>query len=668
MALIRAINSAVSGLRGNQFKIDTIGDNLANSTTTGFKVARVDFETLLSQTISFGTAPQGNLGGINPVQIGLGTSVAGITRDFRQGELEVTGRSSDLAIEGQGFFILKSESGSLVFSRDGSFSINPANLLHNPSNGYIVQGINADLNTFTIPIGAAVQDIRIPVGELQIALATTSSSFDGNLNGAGQQALEGTIIESQIMKDNVGGIATNATLLTDLFLQPETGGPDIDLRIDANDIITINANKGGRLLSPLRFIVSGVAVPGFDGFGTTVEQLTEFIERSLGINTGATDKLVSATRTSGTATSFVTDVSGAIIGVNAVGTTLTGVVAGDVLRFNTGAGAGQIATVSSVAGSTINFTAALPSSIPQPVVGDQFTIHEPPRVVLQATGRIRVAGNVGLANDISNLSVVTSDGVSLSTWFTRRNANGESVISNATFFDSLGTAHTVELTFALETKNGTDPATTGFGNTFRFFAESRDNQLTTGSGTSRVVGTGTITFNTGGQFMSQSPQNSININLRNTGAATPLTVTPSFSSLTGFADAQSEVFLMNQNGFQVGVLTDFSVGADGIVTGIFSNGLTRSLAQVQIARFNNPEGLRMLGNNNFSVDANSGQAVIGSPGTVGLGQVRSGVLEASNVDLAREFTNLIISQRAFQANARVIGASNDVLDELVRII
>jgi flagellar hook protein FlgE len=306
--------------------------------------------------------------------------------------------------------------------------------------------------------------------------------------------------------------------------------------------------------------------------------------------------------------------------------------------------------------------------MPQPVVGDQFTVHEPPRAVLQSSGRIRIAGNVGLASEISDLSVTTSDGVSASTWFTRKNADGESVISNATFYDSLGNPHLVELTFALETKNSTDNNTGNLGNSFRFFAESRDNRLTTGSGTSRVVGTGSITFSTAGQFLSQSPQNAVNVNLPNSGAVTPVTVTPSFSSLTGFADTKSEVFMLSQDGFAVGVLNDFSVGADGLITGIFSNGLTRSLAQVQIARFNNPEGLNMLGSNTFAVAANSGQAVIGSPGTAGLGQVRSGVLEASNVDLAREFTNLIISQRAFQANARVIGASNDVLDELVRII
>jgi flagellar hook-basal body protein len=129
MALIRALNTAIAGLRSQQFRIDTIGDNLANSTTTGFKASRVNFENALTQTLSFGTAPQGFLGGIDPEQIGLGVTVASTTRNFTQGELEITGRASDLAIDGAGFFILRDAQGSSTFTRDGSFTINPANLL-----------------------------------------------------------------------------------------------------------------------------------------------------------------------------------------------------------------------------------------------------------------------------------------------------------------------------------------------------------------------------------------------------------------------------------------------------------------------------------------------------------------------------------------------------------
>ena len=220
MALIRAMNTSISGLRSQGYRIDTIGDNLANSTTTSFKTARVGFQTMLSQTLRFGTSPQGFLGGIDPQQIGLGVNVGSTTRNFNQGELENTGIASDLGVDGDGFFVLSDQAGGQVYSRDGAFTINPANLLHNPSNGYVVQGIQADLETFTIASGAPVQALEIPIGNLSIAVQTTTAKYEGNLDGDGEQALSGTVLESQTFVDNTTGLIPTAadasTLLSDL--------------------------------------------------------------------------------------------------------------------------------------------------------------------------------------------------------------------------------------------------------------------------------------------------------------------------------------------------------------------------------------------------------------------------------------------------------------------
>lgn len=693
MALVRALNSAISGLRGNQFRIDTIGDNLANSTTTGFKAGRVEFHTLMSQTLSFGTAPQGFLGGIDPVQIGLGVSVASTSRQMTQGELEVTGVVSDMGIEGDGFFIMRNQAGDLVYSRDGSFTINPANLLHNPANGFIVQGINADLNTFTIASGAPIENISIPIGNLQIAVATDSAVYDGNLNGGGEQALQGTILESNILRNGVGGAAaTSATLLTSLARSPETPGPDVDLAIDLGDTIFVSGTKGGRTLPQQGFFVGTTLPPGYDGFGTTLGEFMAFAQRALGINDGSSDLLTSAIRDNdnnpntpgitGTASSFLLNGSGQITGIvmSGVDFSAEGVQINDILRFNSGAGAGQIGAVASfatttTANDTLMLATPLPSTLPQPVAGDQFSIHERPDITVggfpSAAGRMRIAGNVGTANNLTDVEMVTSDGISLSQLFTRQEATGESIVSNATFYDSDGTAHLVEVTYVLETKGGVDPVTTSPGNVFRFFAESPDSRLMSAGvlqGSDRVIGTGTIAFSAGGQFLSQNPGAAFSLNIPNAGAATPLTVSPDFNGLTGFSAQSSAVFLVEQDGFPTGVLTDFSVGENGIITGIFNNGITRPLGQILLARFANPNGLRMLGESNFQQAANSGIAVIGQPMTVSLGSIRSGVLEASNVDFAREFTNLIVSQRAFQANARVITTSDDLLEELVNIV
>lgn len=706
MALIRAMNSAVSGIRAQQVRIDTIGDNLANSTTNGFKSGRVTFQTMLSQTMKFGSAPQGFLGGIDPVQIGLGVQVAETSRDFSQGELEVTGRTSDLAIDGDGFFVLKDTNGALVFSRDGSFTINPSNLLHNPSNGMIVQGINADLTTFTIASGGPLENIKIPLGELQLAVQTTSAKFGGNLNGGGQQALQGSILETaQFVDMNTLAPATSATLLTDLGRNPENPGPAFDLGLNLGDSLFVAVKKGDRTLPTARFVIGTGLVPGADGFGTTLGDFVAFLQRMIGINTGGTDKVVSAIfdddnnpntlGLTGISTGFTPS------GSSFIGTTYTAstaaqaaadaaainaaVAAGTspLIRWNTGQGAGQIATIASASSLgttvTITFTAALPATTPLPAVGDAFSVHFPPGVIVTpagyptgtAQGRVRIHGNVGFANRINQLDITTSTGIQVTPIFERQQAEGESIIANATFYDSIGNPHLVEMTFALETKNGTDPSTNGSGNTWRWYAESQDNQQLAGTsivGKNRVVGTGTITFQNDGKFLVQNPLAAIALNLQNNGVSSPMTVTPDFRKMTGFADTVSQVFLTEQDGSAVGVLQDFSVAEDGKIIGIFSNGLTRNLAQIQLARFNNNNGLTQLGANNFQVDANSGIPIIGIPGKIGLGQVQSGVLEASNVDLSREFTNLIIAQRAFQANARTISVSNSLLDELVRLI
>ena len=115
MALIRVLNTAVSGLQAQQFRIEVIGANIANLDTTAFKGSRVDFGTVLSQTLSFGIAPQGFLGGIDPIQVGLGTRVVATTTDFGQGRTEATGVVSDIAVQGEGFFVLEDQTGNDIF-------------------------------------------------------------------------------------------------------------------------------------------------------------------------------------------------------------------------------------------------------------------------------------------------------------------------------------------------------------------------------------------------------------------------------------------------------------------------------------------------------------------------------------------------------------------------
>jgi flagellar hook protein FlgE len=139
--------------------------------------------------------------------------------------------------------------------------------------------------------------------------------------------------------------------------------------------------------------------------------------------------------------------------------------------------------------------------------------------------------------------------------------------------------------------------------------------------------------------------------------------------LTGISDyaGQTSIAVTNQNGSLMGGLQAFTIGPDGVVTGVFSNGLKQPLAQLALAIFNNPNGLDKAGDSDFRPTANSGIAQLGVPRSGSRGEIQAGSLEMSNVDLAQEFTNLIIAQRGFQANSKVITTGDEVLQDLVNL-
>ncbi|WP_442543548.1 flagellar hook protein FlgE [Arthrobacter sp. KN11-1C] len=150
------------------------------------------------------------------------------------------------------------------------------------------------------------------------------------------------------------------------------------------------------------------------------------------------------------------------------------------------------------------------------------------------------------------------------------------------------------------------------------------------------------------------------------GAMTVGGITVDMSTVTGFA-SMSTLTVGSQNGSEAGNLESFTLGGDGSLIGSFSNGAKQVLAQVALARFTNPGGLEKAGSSTYVATANSGAAQLGAPGAAGLGTLTAGSLEMSNVDLSQEFTNLIVAQRGFQANARIITTSDEVLQELTNL-
>ena len=187
--MLRSMFAAISGLHGNQTMMDVIGNNIANVNTVGYKSGRVNFQDIMSQTIHGATAPQGGLGSINPAQIGLGMTVAGIDVLQTQGNLQSTGKTTDMAIQGDGFFI-ESDGQSTYYTRDGAFDIALDGSLGNPASGMKVQGWQAD-SAGKIDITQPLTNLVIPIGQRTTALATSNVTLSGNLDAGATAAVVG---------------------------------------------------------------------------------------------------------------------------------------------------------------------------------------------------------------------------------------------------------------------------------------------------------------------------------------------------------------------------------------------------------------------------------------------------------------------------------------------
>jgi flagellar hook protein FlgE len=177
------------------------------------------------------------------------------------------------------------------------------------------------------------------------------------------------------------------------------------------------------------------------------------------------------------------------------------------------------------------------------------------------------------------------------------------------------------------------------------------------------AGTGTIQFD--GQGKTPLASGDISLPLDN-GANTPLSATLSFGSITQLT-GDPTVSATSQNGLPIGMLDSFTIGQDGIISGVFTNGTSQPLAQFALTAFSNPTGLTKVGNNLLVESSNSGLPQISTPGIGAMGKVNSGFLEASNVDLPTEFANMIVAERGFQANSRIITTSDEILQELVQL-
>ncbi|QNN21445.1 flagellar hook-basal body complex protein [Planctomycetales bacterium ZRK34] len=277
MSLTTALFTGLTGMDVHTKSLDVIGNNITNVNTFGFKGSRALFQSQLTNNLSLGTAPDGVTGGTNPLSIGLGVSFSGTQRNFTNGSIQPTGVNTDLALEGNGFFILRQLDGP-YYTRAGTFDLDAEKNLVSPEGG-IVQGYGVDENFNIVP--GILGDINIPLGTLTVAEATRNVDFAGNLNASGTLATVGSNTTTQALTDlGSAAAATAATTLTNL------SSDGINPLFSAGDVITIQgAEKGGKSLGTFKFEVGAVNTTGADANGTTFDDLRAFVEDVLGINT-----------------------------------------------------------------------------------------------------------------------------------------------------------------------------------------------------------------------------------------------------------------------------------------------------------------------------------------------------------------------------------------------
>jgi len=459
--MMRSLYSGVSGLKNHQIRMDVIGHNVSNVNTHGYKAERVNFMDLLSQELSGASEPKENIGGINPQQVGLGSLIASIDKLMTQGSLQNTGKNTDVAISGEGFFIIR-DGDKQFYTRAGFFDIDKDGFYVHPGTGLRVQGWNArtDQNgNAYINTATTIEDIRIPLYQKKPAKATTEVVYQSNLN----QAVE--IVPPDATEDQIRE-----------FIQ----GPPEKRR---GHLTTINI---------------------YDPEGNKRELRLEIYK-----------------------------------------------------------------------------------------VGENLW-----------RGRV----NIDNAENIT-VNVVGPDGVDTN------------VPGNNQF----------EIGFTSDGK----------------IASVSDGVDTLNSGSLDVF----VTFRIPGN---PEPQT---IKLKMGEAGTVNGVTQFASEFTMRAK--------EQDGYPMGYLEAFTIDNTGTIIGTYTNGVKEPLAKIALAIFTNPAGLNKEGETKFSYSMNSGEPNIGEAGSGGRGKILAGLLEMSNVDLTDQFTDMIVTQRGFQANSRTITTTDQMIQEVL---
>jgi flagellar hook protein FlgE len=281
--------------------------------------------------------------------------------------------------------------------------------------------------------------------------------------------------------------------------------------------------------------------------------------------------------------------------------------------------------------------------------------------------KLQFTSNMGIENalsiDLSAFTFTPTGGVAESVQLqfnSTQEANGEGASADFQVFDSLGTPLNVRVTTVLEQIDST-------GARFRWIATSPQNDPDAGFST--VVGTGVITTDGKGKFVSASDDR-VAIDRGDSPASSPLEFKLDFAQVTGLASddkTANSLSAASQDGFPAGTLTSFIITETGRIQGVFSNGSSRDLGQLRMARFANNAGLQQVGDNMFAVGVNSGLPIEGDPGSQGAGSITTGAVELSNTDIGQNLIDLILASTQDRGGARVITTVQQLFDELLAL-
>jgi flagellar hook protein FlgE len=813
MGLASALSTSLTGLSAAETQIDVIGNNLANSQTVGFKSSDVVFATQFLQTLSLGSAPSVDTGGTDPRQTGLGVQVAGISPNFNQGTIQISSNPSDLAIQGEGLFIVQGGNGERLFTRTGLFSLNSANELVTPTGQRLLgYGIDeefrvqsTELVPLTIPLGTeavaqatknvVMEGTLTPNGDIADTAAVIQSVALGNAaiprpdhtgisivsasrpsstgitvahNQGGGSLVEGSTYQYRYVFVDSSGKESPASTAMSITIPAGNGNPDNTItlgnlptstsysqlriyRTDANgsefkqlDTIAtggsytddgsitpgatlndqdLNGNysymityfragdpesRPSVMMGPQNVVngrvqlsnlptpptpPSGGGFPPYDSIriyrNTATDQnsfyLVDTIPPGQDYTDSKTDAQISNLTLSG---NKQIDLDGPQIDSNTLLVNVTRLNGFDydqpfkvgTLEFEGRKGGRALdarkfeITATSTVQDLVTFMQqsmgiqTISSDSVNPIPNSLNNIAGETGALVPGAyirdGKIRFVSNNGLDNaldiDLTSFRVTNSSGaveVPNLAFGSIQDARGRSTVADFIAYDTLGMPVRTRITAVLESR--TDSSTV-----YRWYADSADNLPLTGSNI--AVGSGLITFDGNGNFISAT-NSTVAIDRRSIPSVSPLQFDLDFSGMSGLATQTATLAAARQDGSPPGKLTSFVIGEDGTIRGVFSNGIARSLGEVRMARFINPEGLEQRGQNMYAQGINTGLPIEGKPGENGLGTVSAGALELSNTDMGGDLVKLVLASTMYRSNARVITSTQQLFDELLNL-